>query len=578
MRVPVSTSACFESIEPMSSVISTPLSQTTAQLPPKQLMPSFVRDVQSNTYNSLGFAVPSSLTMRRGRTSSRCGTCASSFISRPNMQLRKPKLYRRFLAVPMSTAGSSFSSPSSSSSAFSSEASVPQSSKKASKLPVVAVVGRPNVGKSTLVNRLAGTFRSGAIVEDVVGITRDRTYRPSDWNGYAFSVVDTGGLVFDDQSTFFPEIRAQALVAIQEASVVLLCVDGQSGVNPLDIELASFLRREVSSSVAILIAVNKCESHKGVLMAAEFWELGLGEPFPVSAIHGAGTGDLLDKVVEHLPFVENVVDEDIINIAIVGRPNVGKSSLLNVLLGRERVIVSEIPGTTRDTIDEIITVDGKRYRLIDTAGIRRRTSVDYGTEMFMVNRAFRAIRRADVVVLLLDVGEASDQDRKIADRIKEEGKACIVLANKWDLVTEKDNRSYNRTVDLVRDRTVSISWAPVELISVIKKQRVGKVMEMADKALEQHRRRISTAVLNEVLRDAVDWHKPPSTRQGKQGRIYYCTQVSTRPPTLALFVNDPRLFQNNYRRYMEGQFRKALGFEGTPLRIFWRGKSRPPIL
>lgn len=445
------------------------------------------------------------------------------------------------------------------------------------KLPIVAVVGRPNVGKSTLVNRLAGAFRDGAIVENVLGITRDRTYRAASWNGYTFQVVDTGGLVFDDQSTFLPEIRAQALIAIRQAAVVVLCVDGQEGVNPLDEELASFLRRDVKG-LPIYIAVNKCESDNGAVMAADFWTLGLGEPFPVSAIHGSGTGDLLDGIVSHLPMVAGEIDEDVINVAIVGRPNVGKSSLLNLMAGTERAIVSDIPGTTRDAVDELITVHGQRFRLIDTAGIRRKTSVDFGTEFFMINRAFKAIRRADVVLLMLDVTEGSEQDRKIADRIAAEGKGCIVLANKWDLVEDKDNKSYKTAVEDVQDRTVCIPWAPVELVSVLEKQRVGKIIGFITDALEQHRRRVSTAVLNEVLREAVDWHKPPATKTAKQGRIYYCTQVAARPPTIAMFVNEPRLFHDNYRRYMEGQFRKALGFVGTPIRLVWRGKAKPPAL
>lgn len=443
------------------------------------------------------------------------------------------------------------------------------------KLPIVAVVGRPNVGKSTLVNRLAGAFHDGAIVENVVGITRDRTYRASTWNGYSFQIVDTGGLVFDDESTYFPEIRQQALMAIKQAAVVVLCVNGQEGVNPLDEELAVFLRRELKHA-PVFIAVNKCESEAGLIMAAAFWALGLGEPFPVSAIHGSGTGDLLDRVVEELPMVHGEIEEDVINVAIVGRPNVGKSSLLNVLVGEQRAIVSQVPGTTRDAIDEMITVYGKRYRLIDTAGIRRKTSVGYGTEFFMVNRAFKAIRRADVVLLMMDVNEASEQDRKIADRIADEGKGCIVLANKWDLVAEKGNRSYKNAIEEVRERAVRIPWAPVELISVLEKKRIAKIINMVDKSLEQHRRRVPTALLNEVLAEALEWHRPPSTRGGKQGRVYYCTQVSTRPPTIAMFVNDPKLFQDNYKRYMESQFRKALGFLGTPIRLVWRGKSRAP--
>lgn len=444
-------------------------------------------------------------------------------------------------------------------------------------LPTVAVIGRPNVGKSTLVNRLAGQFKSGAIVEDVAGITRDRTYRAAFWNEHEFQIVDTGGLVFDDESMFLPEIRAQALVAIKEASAAILVVDGQAGLNPLDQDLAIFLRRECRH-LPIFVAVNKCEAEAGSLMAADFWSLGLGEPFPVSAIHGSGTGDLLDQVVAELPIVKGDINDNIINVAIVGRPNVGKSSLLNEMTNSQRAIVSAVPGTTRDAVDELITVNDKVYRLIDTAGIRRKTSIGYGTEFFMINRAFKAIRRADVVLLMVDASESSDQDRKIAERIATEGKGCVVLANKWDLIEEKDNKSYTNGIDDVREKTVCISWASVELISVLERQRISKVIEYVDEALAQHRRRVSTAVLNDVLREAVEWHRPPSTKTAKQGRVYYCTQVSSRPPTIAMFVNDPRLFHANYRRYMERQFRKALGFGGTPIRVLWRGKSKAPVL
>lgn len=394
-----------------------------------------------------------------------------------------------------------------------------------------------------------------------------------------FTIVDTGGLVFDDQSVYLPEIRAQALVAIREADAVVLVVDAHAGLTPLDAELGSFLRREIDpKKCPTFVAVNKCESYRGDLATAEFWGLGLGEPYAVSAIHGTGTGDFLDSLVQLLPVVEQPVEDDIVNVAIVGRPNVGKSSLLNLLTDSDRAIVSDSPGTTRDAVDEMVVVDGKHYRLIDTAGIRRKTSVDFGTEFFMVNRALRAIRRADVALLLLDVNEGSEQDRKIADRIVDEGTACVVLANKWDLVEDKDNRSYYKALESVRVRTTSIPWASIELISVQERQRVQRIIGLVDEALVQHRRRVSTAVLNEVLREAVDWHRPPTTRQGKQGRIYYCTQVASRPPTIAMFVNEPRLFHDNYRRYMEGQFRKALGFGGTPLRVLWRGKARAPSL
>lgn len=440
-------------------------------------------------------------------------------------------------------------------------------------LPCVAVIGRPNVGKSTLVNRLAGEFQGGAIVADVEGITRDRTYRRAFWNGIDFSVVDTGGLVFDDNSMMLSEIRTQALLALDEACVAILVVDGRAGCTLLDEQLAMFLRRECKKPV--FIAVNKCEADS--LNANEFWALGLDEPIPVSAIHGSGTGDLLDKVVEKLPSTPSQTLTNVTNVAIVGRPNVGKSSLLNAMLGQERAIVADAPGTTRDAVDEIIHRNGKSYRLIDTAGIRRRNSVERGTEYYMVNRAMRAIRRSDIALLMIDVNEgAAEQDRKIADRIADEGTACIVLGNKWDLVEDKDNKSYKKGIDTVRERVSSIPWASVELISVKEKQRVDKILSMVDEAREQHMRRVSTSTLNEVLRDAVEWHRPPVTRGGRSGKIYYCTQVSSRPPTIAMFVNDPTLITNNYRRYMEGRFRSQLGFGGTPIRILWRGKARAP--
>ncbi|GAB0494267.1 hypothetical protein MMPV_005559 [Pyropia vietnamensis] len=456
--------------------------------------------------------------------------------------------------------------------------------KKAAKpgLPVVAVIGRPNVGKSTLVNRLAGSFRAGAIVDDVVGITRDRTYRAAEWAGVHYQLVDTGGLVFDDAEglVFLPEIRAQARVALGEAAAVLVVVDGQAGWNPLDADIVRFLRTEFPQ-LPVTLAVNKCESDKAaVTQAAEFWSLGIGEPWPVSGIHGSGTGDMLDALIEELPRVplDDVGNDGTINVAIVGRPNVGKSTLLNVLTNSDRAIVSDVPGTTRDAIDETITIAGQKYKLIDTAGIRRKTAVSFGTEFFMINRAFRAIRRADCVLLVVDVAEgATDQDRKIAERIIDEGKACVILANKWDMVGEKNNRSYKEAVLLTREKLAVIPWAQVELVSALERQRTQRVISMVDAAVEQHRRRVSTATLNEVLRDAIEWHRPPSTKQARQGRVYYCTQVSVQPPTVAMFVNDPRLFSDNYRRYMESTFRKALGFEGSPLRLLWRGKARAPV-
>lgn len=435
-------------------------------------------------------------------------------------------------------------------------------------LPIVAVIGRPNVGKSTLVNRLAGDAH--AIVHDEPGVTRDRTYRPSFWQDRDFLVVDTGGLVFDDDTEFLPLIREQAMIALQEASVVIFVMDGQVGPTASDEAIADWLRRQ---TVPVVVAVNKCESlAHGLLQATVFWELGLGEPFPVSAIHGNGTGDLLDQVIVHLPPTDAIPETNEIAVAIVGRPNVGKSSLLNAFVGENRAIVSPISGTTRDTIDMVVERQDRTYRLIDTAGIRRKKNVEYGPEFFGINRAFKAIRRAQVVLLVIDVLDGvTEQDQRLGDRIAEEGRACIVVVNKWDAV-DKDTYTMNRHRKQLRDRLYFLDWAEMIFISAQTGQRVEKILDLVDNAAEQHQRRVTTAVINEVLHDALSWQSPPTSRQGRQGRIYYGTQVSTAPPTIALFVNEPHLFKENYRRYIERQFRESLGFGGTPLRLLWRGK------
>lgn len=436
-------------------------------------------------------------------------------------------------------------------------------------LPVVAIIGRPNVGKSTLVNRLAGV--NEAIVHDEPGVTRDRTYKPAFWQDREFLVVDTGGLVFDDDTEFLPLIREQAMAALAEASAAIMVVDGQDGVTNSDEEIATWLRQH---SVPVLIAVNKCESpDKGLMQAAEFWSLGLGEPFPVSGIHGNGTGDMLDQLITHLPPISELEELDEIRVAIVGRPNVGKSSLLNAFVGEARAIVSPISGTTRDAIDMVVERDGKRYRLIDTAGIRKKKQVEYGPEFFGINRAFKAIRRANVVLLVIDaVDGVTEQDQKLAGRIAEEGRACVVVVNKWDGV-EKDSYTIYDHEQKTRDRLYFVEWAEMIYVSALTGQRVPKILELVDRAAEQHQRRVSTSVINEVLEDAARWHSPPTTRQGRQGRIYYGTQVTSQPPSIALFVNDPKLFGNNYQRYIERKFRESLGFAGTPVRLLWRGKK-----
>ena len=436
-------------------------------------------------------------------------------------------------------------------------------------LPIVAVIGRPNVGKSTLVNRLAGA--KDAIVFDQPGVTRDRTYQPAFWLDRDFLVVDTGGLVFDDDTEFLPYIREQALAALTEASVAVFVVNGQEGPTDGDREIATWLRQH---SVPVVLAVNKCESlDQGIIQAAQFWELGLGEPFPVSGIHGSGTGELLDAVVSHLPDTVPEEETEEIRVAIVGRPNVGKSSLLNAFVGESRAIVSPISGTTRDAIDMRVTRGDKIYRLIDTAGIRKKKQVEYGPEFFGINRSFKAIRRADVVLLVLDATDGvTEQDQKLAGRIEEDGRACVVVVNKWDAV-EKDSYTIYNFDKQIAARLNFLDWAKRIYTSALTGQRVPKILDLVDEAVEQHRRRVTTSVVNEVLGDATSWHTPPATRQGRQGRIYYGTQVTARPPSFTLFVNDPKLFKDNYRRYIERQFRENLGFEGTPIRLFWRGKA-----
>lgn len=435
-------------------------------------------------------------------------------------------------------------------------------------LPIVAIIGRPNVGKSALVNRLAGD--QNAIVFDEPGITRDRTYRPAFWQDREFQVVDTGGLVFDDDTEFLPLIREQAMAALTESKVAIFLVDGQLGLTAGDEEIAQWLRNQ---DVPVILAVNKCESEQqGLIQTAEFWNLGLGEPYPISAIHGNGTGELLDQLITYLPPMDEIEQVEEIKVAIVGRPNVGKSSLLNALTGENRAIVSPISGTTRDAIDMLVTRNEQNYRFIDTAGIRRKKNVDYGAEFFSINRAFKAIRRSDVVLFVIDVLDGvTDQDLKLAGRIIDEGKAVVIIANKWDAV-EKDAHTIYQYQEMLQSRLYFMDWAETIFISALTGKRVENIFDLVNNAAEGHRKRVSTAVINEVIEEAVSWRNPPTTRQGKQGKIYYGTQVTTKPPTITLFVNDPKRLDNNYRRYIENQFRQQLGFKGTPLKLIWRGK------
>ncbi len=438
-------------------------------------------------------------------------------------------------------------------------------------LPSIAIIGRPNVGKSTLVNRLCQS--NDAIVFDKPGVTRDRTYQNACWGGREFQVVDTGGLVFEDDSEFLPEIRTQVFLALEEACLALFVVDGNQGVTDGDLLIAKWLR---NSACKTIVAVNKCESISlGISLASEFWKLGLGEPYPVSAIHGSGTGDLLDLVIDGLPDDFNDEDkEDKIMMSIIGRPNVGKSSLLNAICGEKRAIVSDISGTTTDSIDTLIKKDSHLWKIVDTAGIRRKKNVKYGTEFFGINRAFKSIDRSDVCVLVIDaIDGVTDQDQKLAGRIEEQGRACVIVVNKWDLV-EKNNSTIYEVEKELRSKLYFLHWSKMIFISALTGQRVENIFEHALSAVTQHRMRVTTSVVNEVLKEALGWKSPPTKRSGKQGRIYYGTQVKNKPPTFTLFVNDPKLFGITYRRYIEKQIRLNLGFEGSPIILLWRGKQQ----
>ena len=439
--------------------------------------------------------------------------------------------------------------------------------------PIVAIVGRPNVGKSTLFNRLVGERR--AIVENEPGTTRDRVYGTADWGGLDFTVIDTGGLQDDQEianaslSEIARHTRAQAGSAIEEADVIVLMVDARAGPTAGDHEVAELLRR--ADKPTILVA-NKAETNERRDAAVDFYELGLGEPVPVSAYHGSGTGDLLDRIVEALPEVEAEAETEGPRIAIAGRPNVGKSRLLNALLGQERAIVSDIPGTTRDSLDTQLIWAGQPLTLIDTAGIRRRGRVDPGIERYSVIRSMRSIDRSDVVVLLIDATEEfTAQDLHIAGYVEEQKKGLVVVVNKWDLV-EKTGRTMDEYRERGRESLDFMPYAPLVFISAKFGQRVQQVLETALIVVEERSKRVPTAALNKMLREAVAAHPPPS-KPGKWIKFFYGTQADVSPPTFVFFCNEPQSLHFSYRRYLENELRKSFNFTGTPVRMSFRGRE-----
>lgn len=434
--------------------------------------------------------------------------------------------------------------------------------------PIVAVVGRPNVGKSTLFNRLVE--QRIAIIEAQPGITRDRIYADSHWAGRTFTLVDTGGITAGG-GDIEAAVRHQAELAMAEADVVVFVLDVTGGITPEDQDVAALLRRRQKP---VVLVVNKVDNPERETAVAEFWRLGLGEPVGVSAVHGRGTGDLLDAVVAALPPATAAEDQadDRIKVAVVGRPNVGKSSLVNALLGQERMIVAAVAGTTRDAVDVELTSDGQRYLLIDTAGMRRRARVAAGVERYSVLRALRAIDRSDVVLLVIDgtVG-VTEQDKKIAGYIHEAGKALVIVVNKWDIVA-RDDKTMQRMHKQMQSELAFVPYALYVFVSALTRARLHKLLPEVQRAAANHARRVTTATLNDSLAEAILLTPPPSDK-GRRLKIYYATQPDARPPTLLLFVNDPELCHFSYLRYLENQVRAAFDFAGTPVRLVLRRRN-----
>lgn len=426
--------------------------------------------------------------------------------------------------------------------------------------PLIAIVGRPNVGKSTLFNRLAGERIS--IVEDTPGVTRDRVYADCEWCGHAFTLIDTGGLELKSEDEMWMHIRAQVELAIDASDAIVYVVDGKTGLTLDDEAITAYLRR---AKVPVILAVNKIDNNE-MHETYQFFSLGFGEPYAVSAAQGKGLGELLDAIVEAVPAVAPEDDEDVIKIAIVGKPNAGKSSIVNRLLGYERVIVSNIAGTTRDAIDTELTVGGDKYVLIDTAGIRKKKAIGEDLERYSVMRSFLAVRRADVAVIVCDAAEGmTEQDVKIAGYVHEQGKPSLIVMNKWDLV-DKDSHTIEKFEKKLREDLKFMDYFKSLYISAMTGKRAETILPACRLVLANSRRRISTGLLNEVLQDAIRISEPPS-RLGKRLKIFYITEVSVTPPTFVIKVNDPELMHFSYKRYLENALRRSFDFEGTPIRL-----------
>lgn len=436
--------------------------------------------------------------------------------------------------------------------------------------PIVAIVGRPNVGKSTLFNQIGK--KRVSIVDDMPGVTRDRIYMDANWLEHDFTLIDTGGIeIYSNGNQIVDAIRAQADIAMDEADVIIFVVDGRAGLTAADEDIAKSLR---GTTKPVVVAVNKIDSVQLEVDAYEFYNLGLGDPIPISASNALNLGDLLDEVVKNFDAVKSeVTEDDEIKIAVIGRPNVGKSSLVNKLLGEERVIVSEIAGTTRDAIDTHFFKDGTKFTLIDTAGMRRKSKVEEAVEYYSVMRSLKSIDRADVVLMLIDAVEGiTEQDKKIAGYAHDSGKGCVIIVNKWDIFPDKHDKSTNRFTDDLRAEIGFLQYAPVLYLSALTGQRVDRVTELVKFVVEQQTMRIQTSVLNELIRDATAVNPPP-TKKGKQLKILFITQADICPPRFVIFVNDPDLMHFSYLRFIENKLRDTFGFEGTPLKFVIRKRN-----
>ena len=435
--------------------------------------------------------------------------------------------------------------------------------------PIVAIVGRPNVGKSTLFNQIGK--RRVSIVDDMPGVTRDRIYMDAEWLNHTFTMIDTGGIEFEDDDHILKSMRQQALVAMEEADVIVFVVDGRAGLTTADEEVGRMLR---NTKKPVILAVNKIDSPQLEAGVYEFYSLGLGEPMGIAASNSLGLGDLLDAVVAAFPENDGEdKEEDEISIAVIGRPNVGKSSIVNALIGENRVIVSNVPGTTRDAIDTHFVSDNIKFMLIDTAGMRRKGKIDEAIERYRVMRSLRAVDRADVVLMVINAEEGiTEQDKKIAGYAHESGKGVIIVVNKWDVFPDKDDKSTLRFTEDLRDEIGFLQYAPVLYTSALTGQRIHRITELVKYVADQQSMRIQTSVLNELIRDAVSVNPPPSHR-GKQLKIFFMTQADIQPPKFIIFVNDPELMHFSYLRFLENRLRESFGFEGTPLKLIVRGRK-----